>query len=369
MRRAGAVAVLMIVSFVAPGCGDSDSPTSASDTPATSSGAASASPDDLARAAAKHFLDRYVEPDGRVARHDQGDDTVSEGPSYALLLAQVAGDQATFDRVWQWTATHLARPDGLLSAHASSDGTILDSNAATDADLVIAWALLRDTGPSADANHAAGRALADAILQHETVTLSDGSLVLAAGNWATEPPGTVNPSYWALPALEGLALLTNDARWTQIADTSVRLVAEATDNGQRLPPDWAQIDGASITAIASPNHDVPEARYSFDAHRVVPWFAAGSEEAAQLAAKWSALLDDERGGASALGLDGSVIDGNAHPTALVAAAAAVSAAGHDDVRDARLKEAESLDAEHPTYYGSAWIALARALLTTDVLRP
>src|SRR4051812_42551838 len=55
---------------------------------------------DVARRDARRFLDTYVEADGRVARHDQGDDTVSEGQSYALVLALVAGDTATFDRVW-----------------------------------------------------------------------------------------------------------------------------------------------------------------------------------------------------------------------------------------------------------------------------
>jgi len=41
-----------------------------------------ATPADTARAAAESFLDRYVEPDGRVVRLDQGGDTVSEGQAY-----------------------------------------------------------------------------------------------------------------------------------------------------------------------------------------------------------------------------------------------------------------------------------------------
>ena len=46
-----------------------------------------------ARAAARSFLARYVNPNGRVVRRDQGGDTVSEGQAYGLLLSQVAGDQ------------------------------------------------------------------------------------------------------------------------------------------------------------------------------------------------------------------------------------------------------------------------------------
>src|SRR2546423_15229298 len=62
---------------------------------------------DAARADAERFLATYVAADGRVVRHDQGDDTVAEGQSYALVLAQVASDDATFGRVWDWTAGHL----------------------------------------------------------------------------------------------------------------------------------------------------------------------------------------------------------------------------------------------------------------------
>ncbi|MBV8429650.1 MAG: hypothetical protein JO244_00690, partial [Solirubrobacterales bacterium] len=41
--------------------------------------------------AAQHFLDRYVLPDGRVERIDQGGDTVGEGQAYGMLLAAGIG--------------------------------------------------------------------------------------------------------------------------------------------------------------------------------------------------------------------------------------------------------------------------------------
>ena len=40
-----------------------------------------------ALAAADAFFDRYLQPSGRIARTDQGGDTVSEGQAYAMLLA------------------------------------------------------------------------------------------------------------------------------------------------------------------------------------------------------------------------------------------------------------------------------------------
>ncbi|HEX6312191.1 MAG TPA: glycosyl hydrolase family 8 [Acidimicrobiia bacterium] len=94
-----------------------------------------------ARAAAERFLDRYVSDEGRVARHDQGGDTVSEGQAYALLLAAAIGDRARFELVWAWTAANLQRPDGLLAWHWA-DGSVADAEPAADADLVTSRALL-----------------------------------------------------------------------------------------------------------------------------------------------------------------------------------------------------------------------------------
>ena len=51
------------------------------------------SPQDSANA----FLEDWVDDDGRVVRRDQGDDTVSEGQAYGLLIAAGAGDEETFD--------------------------------------------------------------------------------------------------------------------------------------------------------------------------------------------------------------------------------------------------------------------------------
>jgi endoglucanase len=362
-----AVACFAVLTLLVAACSDASPHNQAGG--GTSPSGSPANPDDVARAAARRFLSTYVESDGRVARHDQGNDTVSEGQSYALLLAEVASDAPTVDKVWQWTSDHLLQPDGLLAAHARDDDQVDDANGATDADVVTAWALLRDTGDQASAHHDAGVHLATAVIDHETLTLPDGTMVLAAGNWATGSPGTLNPSYWALPALTALGRLTNDTRWTALAATTTKLTTDETDDGRQLPPDWERVDGGNIAPEPAPGGQAPDVRYSFDAQRVITWFAAGGTDSGTLAAKWAPLLDgDPRSDASALHLDGSVIDSTAHPSALVASAAAASAAGHPDVRDQRLAEAESLDAQHPTYYGSAWIALGRALLTTALLR-
>ncbi|MCW3064090.1 MAG: glycoside hydrolase, family 8, partial [Solirubrobacterales bacterium] len=241
--------------------------------------------DPAAVASARRFLARYVDPAGRVVRRDQGSDTVSEGQSYALVLAQLAGDEAVFRRVWDWTARHLRRPDGLLASHADATH-VIDPAPASDADIVTAWALLRATGARARAYHTDGRRIAAGVLAHETVSVG-GRLLVAAGPWATGSPATVNPSYWALPAYADLARTTGDRRWTRLAAAVPDVVRSLSSGGAAMPPDWARGDGATISRTPSPNGQPSQVQYGPDAQRIVVWLAAGCDAAARrLAAGW-----------------------------------------------------------------------------------
>jgi endoglucanase len=319
------------------------------------------------RQAARDFLDRYVEADGRVVRHDQGGDSVSEGQSYALLLAEVVGDDAAFDRIWRWTDAHLRRPDGLLATQTDAAGTVTDDDSASDADLVVAWALLRSRGPARAEHQMAGLGLAAAVLEHETRTLPDGRHVLAAGTWATGEPITVNPSYWAFPAYRQLATLTGDPRWTALGDDGLSLLRELTTSAT-LPPDWARIDAGVITPTPSPSGQVPQVRYSLDAQRALVWAATADDDTHTVAAEaWPVLRGPERPSAAALDPRGEVLVADQHPLALIAAAAAASAADHPAEMRRLLARADRLDAAQPSYYGAAWVALGRALLTTHLL--
>src|SRR5690606_1180007 len=89
---------------------------------------------------------RFMKDGERVISNNYGG-TISEGQSYALLKAVWMDDPETFQRVWQWTKSHMQRPqDHLLGWHwgkkeDGSEGLIHDESA-TDADQDIAYALL-----------------------------------------------------------------------------------------------------------------------------------------------------------------------------------------------------------------------------------
>ncbi len=317
------------------------------------------------QSAADRFVHGFVTEDGRVIRHDQGGDIVSEGQAYGLLIAEIARRPALVRTIWSWTREHLGRSDGLFASHAGGSGQIDDAHSATDADILIAYALLRYAGPDQAALHRAGRRTATAVLEHESVTLSDGATLPVAGPWAmaTKPP-TVDPSYLMPGVFTALSGLTGDERWRRAAELSTTLLAALTDEGRRLPPDWAKLSDDRLVAIANPGGGAG-VQYGFDAARLPVWFAtAGSPDGRRLAAAWwrNLLGSHGRSGPQALTLDGAAIDPAPSPVFLIAGAAAATAAGQDAAARELSTRAITLAREDPTYYGAAWVALGPALL-------
>ncbi len=71
--------------------------------------------DQVLAASWNYYKSHYVQPDGRVSRPDNGNDTVSEGQAYALLRSVWSGDQATFERCYGWAEENY-RKKGLKAA-------------------------------------------------------------------------------------------------------------------------------------------------------------------------------------------------------------------------------------------------------------
>src|SRR5881394_2102346 len=120
---------------------------------------------------AASFMDNQV----RVIDHDAGDRTTSEGQAYAMFFALVANDRSRFDGLLRWTELNLAAGD--LTAQlpawqwgrdASDRWGVLDANAAADADVWMAYALL-EAGRAWNDQHytSIGRSLAKRIADEE----------------------------------------------------------------------------------------------------------------------------------------------------------------------------------------------------------
>jgi cellulose synthase/poly-beta-1,6-N-acetylglucosamine synthase-like glycosyltransferase len=334
-----------------------------------------------AHASAEAFFSRYVQPDGRVVRSDQGGDTVSEGQAYAMLLAVALDDRAGFNRVWGWTRENLQRDDGLLSFHWSG-GRVDSDEPATDADLDAARALVlagKRFGSSEYTEE--GVRIGQAILDQETADV-DGVPVLVAGPWARSTPPDVNPSYFSPRAYADLASARADEQWDSLAGTSRAITSALVRGGAALPPDWSQVDSlapgadgeatASAAPVSSPagaasasSSGAPAS--GLDAVRVAIRSAESCvpEDRRLAASLWPLYRRDP--GLATYSLDGSPAGRATHAASFVAAAASARAAGEDGEAEQLLDEAQETDSAHPTYYGAAWVALGRVMLTSSAL--
>jgi endoglucanase len=352
-----AVALLVPRTPDAPAAGGTSALPSPSATPA---------PVESLDEAADRFLDEWVE-DGRVVRRDQGGDTVSEGQAYGLLIALAADDERAFADIWAWTQDNLQRPDGLL-AWRWDDGTIVDDEPASDADVDAARALVvaGDTWGDDDFTRA-GTQLAAVVADTMTVETEVGR-ILVPGLWAaSSDPAPYNPSYASPAAFAVLADATGDARWTELAAGSAAVTIAALD-ASPLPSDWAQVhrDGRiePMPGAAGTGNSV---RYGYDAARLAVRYAESCDPAdTALAAALASPLDTSETLAAELDLGGAAIAASQHPLGYVARAAA-RAAGEDYAgAGADLTAARSLASTSPTYYGAAWTVIGTAMLQSDV---
>ncbi|MFD1714062.1 glycosyl hydrolase family 8 [Amnibacterium flavum] len=374
-KRAGVVAGIAAVAVLATAgiavaatgaLSPTEDPDRAASAPSTPLDPATAAPRDTADAE-REFLDDWVE-DGRVVRRDQGGDTVSEGQAYGLLVALAADDEESFDRIWDWTTTNLQRTDGLL-AWRWSDGAVVDDEPASDADLDTARALaLAGDRWSRDDLTTDATALAGVIADRLTVETAAGRILLP-GMWAAATqPYAYNPSYPSPVAFAVLFDLTGDERWNEVAAGSRAVTSSLLDTAP-LPSDWARVNADGTVAVAAgPAESAEPVRYGYDAARMPIRFAESCDpEDVALSARLLPALTFGEDLTAQLDLGGSSLTTDRHPLAFGARAAVLAADGDTAGAEADLSAGDTLAQEQQTYYGSAWAALAPALLTATDL--
>jgi endo-1,4-beta-D-glucanase Y len=211
----------------------------------------------------------FLTEDGRVVDTANGGISHSEGQGYGLLLAVLAGRPDDFDAILGFTRTELLiRDDGLAAWrwHPGATPHVTDLNAASDGDILIAYALdAAGTAWGRDDYAAAAADLARAIGAHEVADAGGRPLLLPApaGFAADDRPDgpVVNLSYWVFEALPVLARLDPATEWGAVGAEGLRL-AETTRLGpQGLPPDWL-----SLKTLAPADGFPPE--YGYNALRL-----------------------------------------------------------------------------------------------------
>lgn len=231
---------------------------------------------DLAAGAWLLYQHKFVQEDGRVIDNRAGAISHSESQGYGMLMAVIADDRSTFDRIWAWTRANLiVRQDGLAAWRwdPKADPHITDLNNATDGDLLMAWALQK-AGQKWNDPAYTGEALriVDAIVLNATVATDHGRILLpgASGFRASDQPDgpVVNLSYWIFPALGDLGQLTGRFPGRDLIDSGLQILRTARFGPARLPPDWVSL----AEATPRPASQYPS-QFGYDAIRVPLYLA------------------------------------------------------------------------------------------------
>ena len=217
----------------------------------------------------------FIQHDGRVIEHSQHGRTTSEGQAYALFHALVAGDRPAFEQILRWTENNLAGGDLTKRLPAwlwgrRDDGRwgVLDDNAASDADMWLAWTLLEAGRLWHEPRYEKlGKAVLDRIERLEVVRLPHLGPMLLPGPRGFHPDAhrwKLNPSYLPVQLLRRFARAGNRQLWQTVLDNSLTLIRRASRNG--VVPDWLIYrDDGSIASASDTD------RIGYDAIRVYLW--------------------------------------------------------------------------------------------------
>ena len=198
------------------------------------------------------FRAQFMNAGGRILSGAEGTgQTYSEAQAYALFFALVANDRQAFDKILTWTEDNLCAgdmtaqlPAWLWGKRADDTWGVMDSNAASDADVWIAYAL-GEAGRLWNERRyrALSTLLAARILREETADLPGlGRSLLPAPKGFTQGDKRwrLNPSYMPLQIMEWLARTQPQPEWRALADSSRNIIIGASPKG--FTPDWTLYD-------------------------------------------------------------------------------------------------------------------------------
>ena len=198
------------------------------------------------------FRRQFVSGDGRVHADEQGQ-VHSEAQSYALFFALVADDRESFDCLLRWTQDNLCAgdltarlPAWLWGKREDQSWGVIDANAASDADLWIAYALAEAGRLWNDTRYGAlSSVLAARIVREETADLPGlGPTLLPAPRGFGLPGGRwrLNPSYMPLQVLRRLGDTAGAPAYKPLLASARRVLAQSAPQG--FSPDWTVYDAS-----------------------------------------------------------------------------------------------------------------------------
>jgi endo-1,4-beta-D-glucanase Y len=232
----------------------------------------------------------------RVASN--GEETVSEGIGYGMLLTVAHGDQAEFDGLWGYYKDHSS--GGVMGWKVTGcTGGTSDPNSASDADLDSAMALIQASCKWGGSYLTEATTLIAAIKSKETIEGAENYLKPASsGLDSCQNVSYASPGYYRAFAKKKP---DQAAFWNKLATDSYTQLGRSANGSTGLVPNWSNMSGGAGCA-GKDNGD----RYGYDAART-PWRVAtdyvwnGTPAAKDWLTKIVTWVDGPAGGITQIG--------------------------------------------------------------------
>jgi endo-1,4-beta-D-glucanase Y len=196
----------------------------------------------------------------KVIRPENGNDTVSEGIGYGMLIGVFMNDQPMFDTLWAYGKSKNDGKGLMTWCIPNATGSCSGSGSATDGDEDMAYALLM-----ASKQWSGGTYSADAMTLIKAILAHDVSGNILEGGDGFNNASELDPSYFAPSYYRAFAAFdTADASaWMGVLNESYSILAAAT-GADGLVPNWVNPSGAGITSVDATNGPY----FGYDACRI-----------------------------------------------------------------------------------------------------
>lgn len=246
------------------------------------------------------FKVHFLQESGRVLDGSTPQQhSTSEGQSYGMFFALVANDQATFDRLWEWSVKNLFNgnpstqlPAWLWGKNEKDEWKILDSNSASDADVWFVYTLLEAGRLWNEPKYTqAAYDLLALVELNEVIELPDIGFMLIPGEkgFVHKNQWILNSSYLFTPLFRRLQLESPLSPWEEIATNSLRLLEQTTP--MHFAADWVTYEKKSTDKAFFLLHKPDgEPIGSYDAIRNYMWAGITPKEDETQAASLQTLI-------------------------------------------------------------------------------
>lgn len=215
------------------------------------------------------FKSRFMTTDGRITDTANNNVSHTEGQGYGMLLAVASEDRASFDKIWNWTQTHLRNPQNNLFFWRYTPGAgdpVADKNNAADGDVLLAWALQRAAAKWQDSDYQQqSDRIQRAIIKNNVINFAGRTVMLPGAQGFNKTSYVVlNPSYFLFKAWQSFADHSHLQVWTDLINDGMDLLAAMHFGETGLPLDWVALnaDGSVAPALGY------SSRFSYDAIRI-----------------------------------------------------------------------------------------------------